>query len=165
MANPRLHPPPSPDRPEQIATAPEDSGHRPVRWVCFAEARERLTGLRAVVLDPDVEAAGRIFVSLGQAGAKVRLARRFVAGLQLMDEVRPDLLLASPHLPDGDVLRLFTWLRRGGATRPKLVALGGQAGRQEQRRCLDAGCDVFIRKPIDVRLFAQELAGHLRVQR
>src|SRR5687767_1929619 len=91
------------------------------RWVTFDLARERLHGLTAVVLDDDVEASGRIFVSLGQVGMQVRLARRFVAGLQLLDEVKPDLLLAAIRLPDGDVLELFNRLGQGPGVSPRLV--------------------------------------------
>jgi CheY-like chemotaxis protein len=131
------------------------------RWVSFARACERLRGLTAVVLDRDVESSGRIFISLGHVGTQVRLARAFTAGLQLLDQVKPDLLLAATRLDDGDVLQLFTSLKTGPARCPRLVALGGPSGRLEQRRFVSAGCDVFMRKPIDVRLFALELARQL----
>jgi CheY-like chemotaxis protein len=134
---------------------------RPVRWVSFGEARARLQGLTAVVLDPDVEASGRIFISLGQAGMNVRLARRFVLGLNLIDEVKPDLLIAATRLTDGDVLQLFTRLRAEAVRCPQLVALGGANNRLERRRFLAAGSDAFLVKPIDVRLFCQELAREL----
>jgi CheY-like chemotaxis protein len=138
------------------------SSDRPAaRWVTFDEARERLQGLHAVVLDPDVEASGRIFVSLGQVGVQVRLARRFNACLQLLDEVEPDLLLAATRLPDGDVLELLGRRESDPARRPRLVGLSGPTGRLAERRWQAAGCNIFIRKPIDRRLFAQELASHL----
>src|SRR5262245_59368784 len=76
------------------------------KWVSFAAARPRLQALDAVVLDADVEAGGRIFVSLGQAGANVRLARGFVAGCQLIDLVRPHIVLLATWLPDGDAQAL-----------------------------------------------------------
>ena len=133
------------------------------RWPTFDQARARLQGLTAVVLDPDVESSGRIFVGLGQVGMQVRLARRFVAALQLLEEVKPDLLLAAPRLTDGDVLELFT--RLAPARSPRLVALGGPLGRPAERRLAAAGCRILIRKPIDLRLFAQELACHLMDRR
>jgi CheY-like chemotaxis protein len=146
-------------------TPPPPPDQRAVRWVSFPEARERLQGLTAVVLDADVESSGRIFVSLGQVGMQVRLARRFVPGLQLLDEVKPDFLLAATRLSDGDVLELFRRLTRESPRPPRLVALSGRAGRLPERRFLAAGCEIFIRKPIDVRLFAQELARQLPAPR
>ena len=135
------------------------------RWPTFDQARARLQGLTAVVLDPDVEASGRIFVSLGQVGMQVRLARRFAAGLQLLEEVRPDLLLAAARLSDGDVLELSHPAGRGSRA---LSAPGGPLWVHRspgERRLLAAGCRILIHKPIDLRLFAQELACHLTDRR
>jgi CheY-like chemotaxis protein len=154
-------PTPTPTRLPADEPAARPLRQRPARWVTFGEARQLLEGKTAVVLDPDVEASGRIFVSLGQVGVQVRLARRFNACLQLLDEVEPDLLLAATRLPDGDVLELLGRLERDPTRRPRLVGLSGPTGRLAERRWQAAGCDIFIRKPIDRRLFAQELASHL----
>jgi CheY-like chemotaxis protein len=151
---------PAPDR-RPDGDNPAGRQARQRSWVSFGEACQLLRGKSAVVLDPDVEASGRIFISLGQAGASVRLARRFALALRLLDEVKPDLLIAAARVPDGDVLQLFTRLRRGGARRPLLVALGTGTNRVERRRFQVSGCDAFLAKPIDVRLFAQELAREL----
>ena len=45
----------------------------------------------------------------------------------------------------------------------RLVALSESGGRSERRRFLAAGCDAVMCKPIDVRLFAQQLARELQV--
>jgi CheY-like chemotaxis protein len=153
-------PTPIPTRLPGDEPAARPARQRPTRWVSFGEARQLLQGKTAVVLDPDVEASGRIFISLGQAGVNARLARRFALGLRLLDEVKPDLLIAATRLPDGDVLQLFTRLR-AVARCPLLVALGNGNHRIERRRFQTAGCDAFLGKPIDVRLFAQELAREL----
>jgi two-component system cell cycle response regulator DivK len=132
--------------------------------VSFAEARELLGGLSVLVFDADTEASGRIFISLGQVGASVRLARRTVQGLCLLEELQPGLVIVATAMPDTDALaltrRLTAWAGLHGA---RVVALGDRSNRSERRRFAAAGCDGLLAKPVDVRLFAQELARELTV--
>jgi DNA-binding response OmpR family regulator len=136
---------------------------RPSRWVSFEDARARLQGYQALVLDPDVEAAGRVFVSLSQAGARVRLVRRFSQVVALVPELRPQLLLFATRLPDGDTVALLGSLKALARPAMRLVALSESGGRSERRRFLAAGCHAVMSKPIDVHLFAQQLARELQV--
>ena len=131
------------------------------KWVSFAEARQRLRALDAVVIDAEVETAGRIFVSMGQAGANVRLARGLVTGCKLIDEVQPHIVLLATRLPDGDAYELALRLKAANGKVPMVVAIGTLDGRGDRKRFLDIGCDAFLRKPIDVHLFALELARQL----
>jgi DNA-binding response OmpR family regulator len=134
---------------------------RPPRWVSFEQARARLQGHRALVLDPDVEEAGRVFVSLGQAGVHVRLARRFSQVLAMLPQLRPHLFLFATRLPEGDCLPLLLSLKASAIPPLRLVALSDSHGRSERRRFLGAGCEVVMNKPIDVHLFAQQLVREL----
>jgi len=134
-------------------------------WVSFAEARELLGGVSVLVFDADTEASGRIFISLGQVGASVRLARRTVQGLRLLEELRPGLVIVSTTMPDTEAMglcrQLTDWASRRAA---RIVALGEPGNRSERRRFLAAACDGFVTRPVDVRLFAQELARELVAQ-
>jgi DNA-binding response OmpR family regulator len=133
-------------------------------WVSFDEARELLRGLSVLVIDPDTEASGRIFISVGQAGASVRLARRFVQGVKMLDELRPDLVIVATQQDDGDAGALLRELRaRPAGEAPLLVALAPAPaeGRPERKRAAFCG-DACLPKPIDARLFAQSLALALR---
>jgi DNA-binding response OmpR family regulator len=131
------------------------------RWVSFDEAKARLGGRTAVMIDVDTESSGRVFVSLDTAGAKVRLARRLLQGLALVEQVQPDFVLLGTHLPDGDSAALVARLKSGDGPRPIVVALSPGPSRAIRRRFLAAGADVFLCKPIDVQLFAQQLAREL----
>jgi DNA-binding response OmpR family regulator len=133
--------------------------------VSFPEARACLAGLGVLVIDPDTEAGGRIFISLTQVGANVRLARRAVQGIRMVDELHPDLIIVGTALPDAEPVALIKQLKaaEGGAmAKPALVlALGARDRRSERRRFL-AVCDGYLARPVDVRLFAQDLARALR---
>ena len=147
-----------PSRPASPGNPPRRTQQR---WVSFDEARARLSGRTAVVIDVDTEASGRIFVSLGKAGANVRIARRVLQGMTLVDEVKPDFVLLATHLTDGDSAELVARLKAGDGPRPIVVALSPGPSRAIRRRFLAAGADVLLSKPIDVHLFAQQLAREL----
>jgi DNA-binding response OmpR family regulator len=131
-------------------------------WVSFPEARAYLGGLGVLVIDPDTEAGGRIFISLTQVGANVRLARRAVQGIRMLDELHPDLIIVGTALPDAEPVALIRQLRAAEVGKTaRLVALGARDRRSERRRFL-AACDGYLARPVDVRLFAQDLARALR---
>jgi two-component system cell cycle response regulator DivK len=131
-------------------------------WVSFAEARQLLAGMSVLVFDADTEASGRIFISLGQVGASVRLARRTIQGLRMMEEQTPGLIIVATAMPDTEPLAFVRRLAEWAASRgTRLVALGARNTRSERRRFLAAACDGFVSKPVDARLFAQELAREL----
>jgi two-component system cell cycle response regulator DivK len=143
-----------------VGSAP--SRRRLSDWVSFGEARELLRGVSVLVFDADTEASGRIFISLGQVGASVRLARRTIQGLRMMEELHPGLIIVSSTMPDTDVPALLRQLGAWAAPRgARLVALGARNTRSERRRFMAASCDGFVSKPVDARLFAQELAREL----
>ena len=73
----------------------------------------------------------------------------------------PDLVIVSTTLPDADACALCTRLTAPGEPRRLVVALAPRDSRSERRRFLGAGCAGFLCKPIDVRLFAQDLARAL----
>lgn len=147
--------------PSRLASPGNPPRRTQQRWVSFDEAKARLTGRKAVVIDVDTESSGRVFVSLNNAGAQVRIARRVLQGLTLVEEVKPDFVLLGTHLPDGDSAELVTRLKASGGPRPVVIALSPGPSRAIRRRFLAAGADVFLCKPIDVHLFAQQLAREL----
>jgi two-component system cell cycle response regulator DivK len=142
--------------------APAPARRRLHDWVSFAEARELLGGVSVLVFDADTEASGRIFISLGQVGASVRLARRTVQGLRMLEELQPGIVIVATAMPDTDAIALVrqlgAWAEPRGA---RILAIGARNHRSERRRFLAAACDGFLTKPVDVRLFAQELAREL----
>lgn len=147
--------------PAQPASPPQPARRTQQRWVSFDEARAKLSGLTAVVIDGDAESSGRVFVSLGKAGANVRIARRVLQGSTLVDEVKPGLVLLATHLTDGDSAEIVARLKSGAGPHPLVVGLSPGPSRAIRRRFLAAGCDALLSKPIDVHLFAQQLAREL----
>ena len=76
---------------------------------------------------------------------------------------KPDLILMDINMPDVDGYALTAQLK----TIPQLngvpvVALTANVMRGDRERSLQAGCDGYIQKPIDVDAFPQQIARYLK---
>jgi len=90
---------------------------------------------------------------LRKAGAQVTLAENGQQALDLaleaQQENRPfDVILMDMQMPVMDGYQATKSLRNAGYTNP-IVALTAQAMLGDYKRCIDAGCDGYITKPID----------------
>jgi two-component system cell cycle response regulator DivK len=84
-------------------------------------------------------------------------------GIEMARAKPPDLILMDLSMPEMDGLTATKRIR----TLPELgdvviVALTANAMDSDRDRSLDAGCDGYIRKPIDVDKFADEVFSFIR---
>lgn len=74
----------------------------------------------------------------------------------------PTVVLLDMNLPDASGLDLIVELRaRRELDRVPVVAVTAHAMRGDRERCLEAGCDGYLSKPIDPRTFLTELGGQI----
>ena len=90
---------------------------------------------------------------LRKAGAEVAVADNGKIALSMLEAAeqaseRFDLLLTDMQMPEMDGYTLATELRRKGSTIP-IVALTAHAMADDNRKCLEAGCDAYASKPIN----------------
>jgi CheY-like chemotaxis protein len=70
------------------------------------------------------------------------------------DQAPPDLILMDIHLPGMDGLSVVRAIKADTRTaRIPILALTAHAMRGDKDRFLEAGCDGYISKPIDVKTF------------
>lgn len=87
------------------------------------------------------------------------------AGLELVKQVKPDLILLDIQLPEVDGYAVAHELRQISAlASTPIVAVTSYAMAGDRERILAVGCDGYIEKPINPNTFMAEieqyLAGH-----
>jgi two-component system cell cycle response regulator DivK len=85
------------------------------------------------------------------------------AGLEMAVQLQPDLILLDINLPEIDGYDLARRFRDtpslGGVP---ILALTANVMQGDRERTLDAGCDGYIQKPIDVDKLPQQVRRALR---
>jgi len=78
------------------------------------------------------------------------------------DGTAPDLILMDIHLPGMDGLSVVRAMKSEQRTsRIPILALTAHAMRGDKDRFLEAGCDGYISKPIDVKTFISSIERYL----
>ena len=94
---------------------------------------------------------------LKRRGYEVLVAPNGFGGLSMARTMSPDLILMDLAMPDIDGWECTRRLKADSATRQiPIIALTAHAMTGDRQKALDAGCDEFDTKPIDVsRLLAK----------
>ncbi|MBM4113965.1 MAG: response regulator, partial [Phycisphaerae bacterium] len=108
---------------------------------------------RVLVAEDGRENRQLITIHLERAGAEVTSAEDGRMAMSLLEDAerlgRPfDLLVTDLQMPEMDGIELISRVRAGGAGLPIVVLTAHTAG-DERIRCVGAGCDDFVTKPVD----------------
>ncbi len=96
-------------------------------------------------------------------GIEVISANTGEAAIKLAQEQKPDLILMDLSLPGMDGLQATASLKANPQTRLiPVVAVTAHAMKGDEQKALDAGCEGYITKPIDTRMFPMLVAQYLR---
>ena len=96
-------------------------------------------------------------------GFEVLSAVDAVQALCVLEASVPDLILMDIALPGVDGLTLTRQLKQDPRWRAvPVVALTASAMKGDAERAFSAGCEGYIRKPIDTRAFADQVRRYLR---
>ncbi len=83
--------------------------------------------------------------------------------ITLLNLRHPDLILMDINMPEVDGYTLTTQIRAmSGFESVPIVALTANVMRGDRERSLEAGCDGYIQKPIDIDLLPQQIERYLR---
>lgn len=87
-------------------------------------------------------------------------------GIEMARQNRPDLILMDLSMPEMDGLTATRRIRGMEELRDVvIVALTANAMESDKEKTLEAGCDGYIRKPIDVDRLPEEIIHYLRSRR
>jgi signal transduction histidine kinase/DNA-binding response OmpR family regulator len=103
---------------------------------------------------------------LARAGARADIAGNGLEAIEAMRSRPYDIVLMDMRMPDLDGLEATRRIRElGGApSQVPIVALTANATQEDRRRCLEAGMNDFMAKPIDANDLIQKIALHAKVK-
>ena len=108
---------------------------------------------RILLAEDGIDNQRLIAFHLNKAGAKVDIADNGRIALEMLEKLEAtgeqyDLLVTDVQMPEMDGYALARELRHRGHKVP-IIALTAHAMTDDRQRCLDAGCDDYLSKPID----------------
>ncbi|BAJ65030.1 MULTISPECIES: response regulator [Anaerolinea] len=118
---------------------------------------------RILVIEDNADNLELVRFLLEQAGFQIISAMDGLDGLEKARSLKPDLVLLDMSLPELDGWHLAKQLKESPETAHILiVALTAHTLPGDRRRALEAGCDGFISKPLNVARFASQIQEYLR---
>ena len=86
--------------------------------------------------------------------------------LEILQGQRPDLILMDINLPEIDGYTLTTQLKdQPGMRDIPIIALTANVMKGDRERTMEAGCDGYIQKPVDVDKLPHQIASYLEQER
>jgi CheY-like chemotaxis protein/HPt (histidine-containing phosphotransfer) domain-containing protein len=118
-------------------------------------------GGRILLAEDGIDNQHLISNYLRRSGAKVVIAENGrLAVSRALEDDGFDLILMDMQMPEMDGYAATRELRRVGYRRP-IVALTAHAMAEDRAKCIAAGCDDYLTKPIDRTLLVTALAKYL----
>ncbi|RYG06664.1 MAG: response regulator, partial [Burkholderiales bacterium] len=110
-----------------------------------------------LLVDDDVRNIFALTSALEHKGATVEIARNGIEALEKLARVQGvDLVLMDMMMPEMDGYTATREIRKNPAWQKlPVIAVTAQAMKDDQERCLAAGCNDYLAKPIELeRLFS-----------
>ncbi|MBU3112902.1 response regulator [Clostridium lacusfryxellense] len=119
---------------------------------CEHEMENSLKNKKVLVVDDDMRNIFALTSLLEEKGIEVVVGRTGLEGIKRLNE-NPDidLILMDIMMPDMDGYEAMCNIRRGEKFKRKpIIAITAKAMKDEKQKCIDAGADDYLTKPIDM---------------
>jgi two-component system cell cycle response regulator DivK len=121
-----------------------------------------MAGERVLIVDDNAANLKLLNIVMSDEGYDVRTAVDAEEALCVLEDFEPRLILMDVQLPGMDGLELTRRLKASGRARDIVIlALTAYAMKGDEARMLDAGCDGYMSKPIDVEALPIVAAAHI----
>jgi two-component system CheB/CheR fusion protein len=118
-------------------------------------------GARVAIIEDNADSREMLCEALTYAGFQCESADNGVAGLALVESMKPDVAIIDVGLPAIDGFELARRLRANPSLETtRLLALTGYGQREDRERALAAGFDEHLVKPVDPVRLARFLSGN-----
>lgn len=119
-----------------------------------------LEGRRVLVVEDSEDNQLLVQLLLLKRGMKVEFASNGQEALDTVARSSFDFILMDMQMPVMDGYAATRHLRSTGYTGP-IIALTAHAMKEDRERCLSAGCDEYLTKPIDSRVLVAKMCAFL----
>jgi PAS domain S-box-containing protein len=120
---------------------------------------KHLTG-NVLLVEDNADNQQLVAMYVGKTGAHLDIAENGRQGVDMALANNYDLVLMDMQMPVLDGLEAITILRRQGYTRP-VVSLTANAMKSTREKCVTAGADNYLVKPIDLKQFYDTMNKYL----
>ena len=143
----------------EVATSPTDTRHGPgdVKQGVLANS---IAG-RVLVVEDSPDNQDLLVKHLIKAGATVEVVDNGLSAVQKAQASHYDLILMDVQMPVMDGLTAARQLRERGYAKP-IVTLTANAMKEDRDKCLAAGVDDYLTKPLDAAELYRVLTTYLR---
>ena len=106
---------------------------------------------KILIVDDDLETLRLVGLMLQRQGYQVASAHNGAEALSMARNEQPDLIVLDIMMPDMDGYEAIPKIRQiPGREQIPIIAVTAQAMQGDKEKCLAAGADEYISKPIDV---------------
>jgi len=152
---------PLPQTKYRISRLEDESADRKKKTKITVADEQLLTGTRILLAEDGPDNQRLISFILKKTGASVEIADNGAIAYQKYSAAKEtkepfDILLTDMQMPEMDGYSLARKLRAENETLP-IIALTAHAMDEDHQKCLDAGCDDYLSKPINRKVLTQTL--------
>lgn len=120
-------------------------------------------GMSILYVEDNLENRILILRILNAEGYSVQFAENATEALSAVDKNHYDLILMDINLPDIDGYTLTAKLReKPRLTGVPIIALTANVMRGDREKSLEAGCDGYIQKPVDVDNLPKQVEMYIK---
>ena len=113
---------------------------------------------RVLVIDDNADAADLLARHISALGGESHTARDGESGIELVEKIRPHVVLIDIGMPGLDGYETCRRIREVLGSRVMLIAVSGWGQQQDKTRAMGAGFDAHLTKPADPAAVATLLA-------
>jgi CheY-like chemotaxis protein len=122
--------------------------------------------LRVLVVEDNQVNQLLVTTILAKAGMRAEVAANGLEAVQAVHQRSFDVILMDMQMPEMDGLEATRRIRQLGAMGKAvpIIAMTANAMQEDRRRCLEAGMNDFVSKPIDSAELLRKIAAHCRAE-
>jgi len=121
-------------------------------------APQTSAGKHILLVEDNEMNADMLMRRLSRKGYRVSLAIDGLEGLKKTRDLQPELVLMDMSLPEVDGWEATRRLKADPSTRKiPIIALTAHAMSEDRQKALDAGCDEYDTKPVELRRLLRKI--------